>query len=34
MDILLAVFVVVMPSALAVVWLAWHSGNFDVTKQR
>ncbi len=34
MDILLAIFVVVMPSALAAAWLAWHSGNFDFTKQR
>jgi hypothetical protein len=34
MDILLAVLVVVLPSALAVTWLVWHSGNFDVPRQR
>ena len=34
MDILLAIFVIVMPSAIVVVWLAWHSGNFDLTNQR
>jgi hypothetical protein len=34
MDILFAVFVVVMPSALAVIWLVWQSGNFGVSKQR
>jgi hypothetical protein len=34
MDIMLAIVVVVLPSALAVVWLAWHSGSFDITRQR
>jgi hypothetical protein len=34
MDILLAIGVVVLPSALAVAWLAWQSGNFHVTGQR
>lgn len=34
MEILLAIVVVVLPSLLAALWLAWHSGNLDFTRQR
>jgi hypothetical protein len=34
MDILTVAAVVILPSALAALWFAWQSGNFDFKRQR